>query len=59
MSASEPNRVAQTVPEGADREAPYLWPEVLQSPDRYWRFEVYNNRRGDLVVTKSAETTKP
>lgn len=59
VSASEPNVIAHTVPEGADREAPYLWPEVLQDPSRYWRFEVYNNRRGDLVVTKSAEGAKP
>lgn len=59
VSAAEPNVIAHTVPEGADREAPYLWPEVLQDSSRYWRFEVYNNRRGDLVVTKSAEATKP
>jgi len=59
VSASEPNVVAQSVPEGADRDAPYLWPEVLRDPNRYWRFEVYNNRRGDLVATQSAETAKP
>ncbi|HEU4559903.1 MAG TPA: hypothetical protein VFS20_18790 [Longimicrobium sp.] len=59
VSGAEPNVIAHTVPEGADRDAPYLWPEVLQDSSRYWRFEAYNNRRGDLVVTKSAEATKP
>lgn len=51
----EPARLAHHVPEGADGEAPYQWPEALYDPDRYWLFEVYNNGRGDLVVTASRE----
>ncbi|MBW3571204.1 MAG: hypothetical protein KY467_08860 [Gemmatimonadetes bacterium] len=55
VRADEPARLAHHVPAGADGEAPYQWPEVLYDPDRYWVFEVYNNGRGDLVVTASRE----
>ena len=55
VRGDEPARLAHHVPEGADGEPPYLWPDALSDPDRYWLFEVYNNGRGDLVVTASRE----
>ena len=55
VRGDEPARLAHHVPEGADAEPPYLWPDALSDPDRYWLFEVYNNGRGDLVVTASSE----
>lgn len=55
VSAAEPTVVAHTIPEGADDEPPYLWPKVLYDPARYWQFQVYNDRKGSLVVTGSRE----
>jgi hypothetical protein len=57
VRADEPDRVVQHIPEGADAEAPYLWPATLRDPAKYWVFQVYNNGHGDLVATGSHERT--
>src|SRR6266545_5923553 len=57
LNAAEPNILVQPTEQlRADEaavSAEYKWTVDLKDPDKYWTFEVYNDRKGQLIITGS------
>src|SRR6266545_2475419 len=57
LNAAEPNILVQPTRQlRADEvavSAEYKWTVDLKDPDKYWTFEVYNDRKGQLIITGS------
>jgi hypothetical protein len=60
VHADEPDRVSQHIEEGSESlkvggtlASENRWYEELHSSDKYWIFQVYNNGKGQLIVTSA------
>ncbi len=56
LNAAEPDILVQPTRQlRADEavSAEYKWIDDLKDPDKYWTFEVYNDRKGQLIVSGS------
>lgn len=53
LNAAEPDQLVQQVSEGADSDPQHKWFTELRDPENYWTFDVYNDGKGRMIVTKA------